>query len=144
MLAQAPRAHPVDLALAVPAVENETYKWSPLMIARASRAGTLELLSAAWEQALGYGRQELAGMTLRQLMRAGAAVATRTVAQILDEDDPDAVELTLFTRSNEAKRLKLHRRYDAYIGTIFIVAEEHPAAARRWSGMASGPPLPNY
>jgi len=114
-----------DMALAVPPDAAETYKWSRLLIARARRDGTLELLVAGWERALGYGREEFARMTLRQLMRTSAAVATRTVAAILDEDDPDPVDLTLYTRSNEAKRLRLHRRYDAYAGTVFIIAEEY-------------------
>ena len=135
-----PRAPPGDLALTISPEPGETYKWSQLMIARASREGTLELLSAAWERTLGYGPQELTRMSLRQLMRASAPITEGTVAAILDEDDPDPVDLTLFTSGDESVRLLLHRRYDPYIGAVFIVAEVGSALARGWSG----PPLPSY
>ena len=139
-----PRAHPGDLTLMISPEPGETYKWSPLMIARASREGTFELLSAVWERTLGFGPQELTRMSLRQLMRASASITEGTVAAILDEDDADPVDLVLFTGRDEAVRLLLHRRYDPYIGTVFIVAEVSSAPARGWIGATNGPPRSRY
>src|SRR5205823_3811890 len=59
---------PVDFTLAVHVSPGDTYEWSKVLLARAHFNGTLELLTAAWERVLGYGRQEFTGKTLRQLM----------------------------------------------------------------------------
>lgn len=118
---------PVDLALAVRADPGDTYELSNVLLARVSPDGTFELLTAAWGKALGYGRHEFTGKTLRQLMRASAAAAARIVAAILDERNLEPVDLTVRTRHGEAKRLRLHRRHDAYTSRMFIVAEETSA-----------------
>jgi hypothetical protein len=38
----------------------------------------------------------------------------------------DPVDLTLRSRRGDAKRLRLHRRLDAYTHKVFIVAKEAP------------------
>lgn len=121
-------SHPADLTLAVYASPGDTYEWSKVLLARVNSNGTLELLTAAWERLLGYGRQEFVGKTLRQLMRASRTAAARTVAAILDERNMDPVELTVRSRGGEAKCLRLHRRHDAYTSKMFIVAEETSAS----------------
>jgi hypothetical protein len=55
-------------------------------------------------------------------MRSGKPAAV--VAAILDERNCDAVDLTLRCRDGGAKRFRLHRRVDDYLGEVFIVAEE--------------------
>ena len=124
-------SHPVDLALAVHVSPGDTYEWSKVLLARANADGTLELLTAAWERVLGYGRQEFTGKTLRQLMRSSREAAARTVAAILDAQNMDPVDLTVRSRGGEAKCLRLHRRYDAYTRKMFIVAEETAASESR-------------
>jgi PAS domain S-box-containing protein len=119
---------PDDLKLAVHVSHGDTYEWSKVLLARTNPNGTLELLTAAWEKVLGYGRQEFVGKTLRQLMRSSKEAAARTVAAILDERNMDPVELTVRSRGGEAKCLRLHRRHDAYTRKIFIVAEETSAS----------------
>ena len=116
---------PADFTLAVD-VSPDTYEWSRLLLARAHFNGTLELLSAAWELVLGYGRREFEGKTLSQLMGSTTTEAAEVVVAILDERKTAPVELTLRSRSGEAKRLRLHRRLDAYANEVFIVAEETP------------------
>jgi hypothetical protein len=95
-----------------------------VLLARAHFHGTLELLTAAWERSLGYGRHELRGKTLCQLMGSHTKEAARAVAAILDEHSSDPVDLTLRCRGGEAKAMRLHRRFDAYERKMFIVAEE--------------------
>jgi len=119
---------PTDFTLAVHVTPGDTYEWSKVMLARASVDGTMELLTAAWERVLGYGRQEFAGKTLGKLMRSGRPATV--VAAILDPQNMDPVELTLHCRDGGAKRFSLHRRFDAYVHEVFIVAEEtHSAVA---------------
>jgi hypothetical protein len=113
---------PTDFTLAVHVTPGDTYEWSKVLLARASFNGTLELLTAAWERVLGYGRHEFAGKTLGKLMRSGQPGAA--VAAILDERNADPVDLTLRCRDGAAKRFRLHRRLDAYAHKVFIVAEE--------------------
>ena len=117
---------PTDLTLAVHVTPGDTYEWSQVLLARASFRGTLEFLTAAWERALGYGRQEINGKTLGKLMRSGKPAAV--VAAILDECNEDPVDLTLRCRSGAAKRFRLHRRIDEYLRQVFIVAEETHSA----------------
>jgi PAS domain S-box-containing protein len=114
---------PRDFTLAVQ-VSADTYEWSKVLLARAHSNGKLELLTAAWEMVLGYGRRELVGKTLSQLMGSTNTESADVVLAILDERNTDPVELTLRSRSGEAKRLRLHRRLDAYANKVFIVAEE--------------------
>ena len=113
---------PIDLSLAVHVTPGDTYEWSQVLLAKASFNGTFELLTAAWERALGYGREEIVGKTLGKLMRSGQPGTV--VAAILDEGNTDPVDLTLRCRGGGAKRFKLHRRFDHYLREVFIVAEE--------------------
>jgi hypothetical protein len=116
-------SHSVDLMLAVHIGPGYAYyERSNALLARASTDGLLELLTAAWERALGYGRREFAGKTLRQLLKPGQPADT--VAAILDNGNMEPVELTLCCRNGTPKSLRLHRRFDAYVDKMFIVAEE--------------------
>jgi hypothetical protein len=119
---------PDDLTLSMRVNPGDTYEWSRVLLARAHFDGTLELLTAAWERALGYGRHELAGKTLCQLLAPGEPAAA-AVAAIPDERNIDAVDLSMRCRDGREKRLRLHRRLDAYERTVFIVAEDPRADA---------------
>jgi ABC-type dipeptide/oligopeptide/nickel transport system ATPase component len=94
------------------------------LLARTHKNGTLELLTAAWERMLGYGRHEFEGKTLCQLMGSDKTAAAKAVVAILDERNMDPVDLTVRSRGGEAKTLRLHRRLDAYASRVMIVAEE--------------------
>src|SRR4029079_7667220 len=122
-------AGPTDFTLSFHAPPGSTYERSKVLLARAKLNGTLELLTAAWEQVLGFGRHELDGKALSELMLPSEAAGA--VAAILDEPDSGPVELTLRCRNGEAKSFRLHRRCDAYWGRMFIVADEIPRARER-------------
>jgi len=115
--------NPADFTLAVRVGSGKAYEWSNVLLARASRDGLFELLTAGWEKVLGYGRDEFSGKTQRQLMPPGEAPAG-TVAAILDHRNMEPVDLTLRCRNGKPKRLRLHRRFDEYGDKMFIVAEE--------------------
>jgi uncharacterized protein YjbJ (UPF0337 family) len=121
---------PQDFNLAVHV--TDIYQRSKVLLARAHFDGTLQLLTAAWEKALGYAPQEFEGKTLCQLMGLGENAAADVVVAILDEQTMDPVDLTVRTRAGEAKYLRFHRRLDGYERTIFIVAEQDPASSARW------------
>jgi len=116
-------SHPRDFQLAVAARRGLTYHRSDVLLAKASFNGTLELLTAAWHRLLGYGHQDIPGKTLRQIMEPGKPVAA-VVAAIFDERNPEPVELKVRTNDGQCKCLKLHRWFDPYERTVFIVAEE--------------------
>ena len=121
----------MDLKLAVHVTAGDTFEWSQVLLARANRSGTLELMTAAWERVLGFGRHEFRGKTLRQLMGSDGYAAAKVVVAIFDESNMDPVDLTVRNRAGEAKRLRLHRRLDEYGSRVMIVAEENPAPAVR-------------
>jgi PAS domain-containing protein len=133
---------PADLKLAVRVSPGDTFEWSKVLLARANFNGTLELLTAAWERVLGYGRHEFDGKTLRQLMGCDQAAAADVVEAILDQGNMEPVDLSVRNRTGEARFLRLHRRLDEYGHRIMIVAEENPAPgvrAGRQTSRASGP-----
>jgi hypothetical protein len=109
---------PEDFKLAVHV--TDVYRRSKVLLARAHFDGTFQLLTAAWETALGYAPHEFEGKTLCDLMGSGEKAAA------------DAVDLTVRTGSGEARYLRFHRRLDGYERTIFIVAEQDPASSARW------------
>jgi hypothetical protein len=121
--------YPDDLQLCVLVSPGDTYEWSKVLLARAHFDGTLQLLTAAWGRLLGYGRQEFTGKTLHHLMQSGTPAAL--VSAILDHEHMEPVELTLRCRDGKPKRLRLHRRFDPYEQSMFIVAEETPEPAQR-------------
>jgi len=51
-------------------------------------------------------------------------LAPEGVAAILDEGNMEPIEITVRCRRGEAKRLRLHRRFDAYSRKMYILAEE--------------------
>lgn len=115
--------HPDDFQLAVLSAPGHIYERSNALLAKAHFNGTLELLTAAWERLLGYGRQEFAGKTLCQLMEPRKPV-TAAVAAILDELNPGPVDLKVRCRDGQGKCLRLHRRFDPHERAVYILAEE--------------------
>ena len=117
-------APPADFTLTMHLSEGDTVEWSKVLLAKAYRDGTLELLTAAWASFLGYGRHEFEGKMLRQLTGFGESAAASIVVAILNERNMQPVDVTLRSRAGEAKDLRLHRRLDPHTGRIFIFAEE--------------------
>lgn len=103
---------------------SDSYEMSQVLLASADFDGTLQLLTSGWERALGYGRDELKGKTLTDLLWPDRRGAARTVAAILDPLSTDAVELRVRCRSGAGRRFTLHRHYDKQERMVYIVAEE--------------------
>lgn len=116
-----------DVKLSVRVHLEDGYEWTTLLLAKANSDGTLELLTRAWERLLGYGRRELDGKALRELMAAERSAdgrIARAVAAIFDERSMDSVDLTLRCRGGARKPLRLHRRVRPSAHTIYIVGED--------------------
>ena len=121
---------PLDFLLIVNRSLSDSYELSKVLLAKAGFDGTLQLLTAGWERALGYWRGELRGKTLSQLMWANARSAAIAVAAVLDTRDMEPVELRMRCRDGTGKCFRLHRRHDKREQAIYIVAEEIPGRAR--------------
>ena len=117
---------PSDFRLVFHNSLSDSYELSRVLLATADFDGTLQLLTSGWERALGYGREELKGKTLADLLWPDRRGAARTVAAILDPLSMSPVELRVRSRSGRGKCFTLHRRYDRQEQMVYIVAEETP------------------
>lgn len=103
---------------------SDSYELSKVLLASANFDGTLQLLTSGWERILGYGREELEGMTLGTLMGSDRLRAAAAVAAILDKLDMRAVDLRVRCRNGRGKCFRLNRLYDKREHMMYIVAEE--------------------
>jgi PAS domain S-box-containing protein len=117
---------PIDFRLVLHDNLSDSYELSRVLLAKADFDGTLQLLTSAWERLLGYGREELKGKTLFQLMWSNPRSAAAAVAAILDELNMGPVDLRVRCRNGLGKCLTLHRLHDKDEHMIYIVAEESP------------------
>jgi len=126
---------PSDFRLVFHDSLSDSYELSKVLLATADFDGTLQLLTSGWERVLGYGREELEGKTLANLLWSDRRGPGRTVSAILDPLSTDPVELKVRCRSGLGKCFTLHRRYDKQEKMVYIVAEE---AARKPAPAARG------
>jgi hypothetical protein len=122
-------SHPSDFRLVLHDSLSDSYEMSKVLLARASFDGTLQLLTSGWERVLGYGRGEINGKTLLQLMWCNARNAAAAVAAILDRLNMEPVDLRVRCRNGLGKCLRLYRQYDRDEHMMYIVAEEAPPNA---------------
>ena len=116
-----------DLMLVLSANPGKACEESDVMMARVRPSGMFELLSAAaWARALGYASDELSGKSLCELMPLEKPAAGRVVAALLDNQDPQPLDLTLRCKDEQRKRFRFHRRFDSYQDAIYVVADELP------------------
>ena len=113
-----------DLVLVLCSSPGRTCEQSGLMLARVRPSGLFELLSAAaWARTLGYAPDELVGKALSELMPLEKP-AGEVVAALLDRKDSRPLEVTLRCKDEQRKSFKLHRRFDPYQDTMYVVADE--------------------
>jgi PAS domain S-box-containing protein len=115
---------PTDLRLIFHDNLSDSYEMSKVLLATADFNGTLQLLTSGWERVLGYGREELKGKTLLQLMWSDLRSAAEAAAAILDRLDLGPVDLRVRCRDGQGKCLRLNRLYDKREQMMYIVAEE--------------------
>ena len=75
---------PNDFSLVFHDSLSDSYELSSVLLATADFDGTLQLLTSGWERLLGYGRQELRGKTLLDLLWSDHRGAADAVAAILE------------------------------------------------------------
>jgi PAS domain S-box-containing protein len=115
---------PTDFRLVFHDSLSDSYEMSKVLLATADFDGTLQLLTSGWERMLGYGREELKGKTLLQLMWSDRRSAAAAVAAILDRLNLGTVDLRVRCRNGRGKCLRLNRLYDKREHLMYIVAEE--------------------
>ena len=103
---------------------SDSYELSQVLLAAAGFDGVLQLLTSGWERALGYGREELRGKTLMDLMGGDPRGTAAAAAAILDTGGDAPVEVSMRHRDGRGKPFRLHRRYDRDEHMMYIVAEE--------------------
>lgn len=113
-----------DLRVIVGEHFSDSYELSQVLLAAAGFDGALQLLTSGWERALGYGREELRGKTLLDLMGGDPRGAAAAAAAILDTGGEAPVEIRMRHRDGRSKPLRLHRRYDRDEHMMYMVAEE--------------------
>ena len=121
---------PIDLRLVVHDTLSDSYESSTVLLAKAGFDGTLQLLTSAWEQVLGYGREEFKDKTLFHFMWSNQRSAAAASAAIMDELNMGSIDLRLRCRDGRGKCLTLHRLYDKDEHMMYIVAEEAPEGSR--------------
>ncbi|HEX7221543.1 MAG TPA: PAS domain-containing protein [Burkholderiales bacterium] len=124
----------IDLKLVFDANLSDSFEMSQLLLARSPFDGTLHLLTTGWERLLGYGRAEIHGKTLLELMWGDRRNTAAAVTAILDGASQAPVLLRLRCRNGTGKRLRFHRQYDEYQHVMYLLAEEAPAAGESRPG----------
>jgi len=102
---------------------SDSYELSEVLLAAAGFDGALQLLTSGWERALGYGREELRGKTLMELMGGDPRGAAAATAAILDTRADAPVEVRMRHRDGRFRPFRLHRRYDRDEHMMYLVAE---------------------
>lgn len=123
------------------------YERLDLLLARFGRTGRFEVLSAAWERVLGYGRAELDGRPLFELIVLPRRSARRLILMLLDESEPCPIAFSLSRKDGTQVPLQWYRRFDAYDARVFIAGDPlagDPLAGDPHSGdsLVSGPTYP--
>jgi hypothetical protein len=97
----------------------------PCLLARAWADGTFELVNPAWGT-LGYSDEELAGRSVCELIALEPRAACTAMKALLTE----GVSLQFALRCKDGRELKFNwnRQFDDFTTSMFIVAEELPAA----------------
>lgn len=110
------------------------YLRTGVCLARFEPRGWFVLLSAAWEPALGFAREELHGRALVDLLPPAEAYAGEAgLRRILDPAEPDPLVLALRRKDGSLQPMRWYRRFDAYDETLLVVAESTGAQSAAMS-----------
>jgi PAS domain S-box-containing protein len=128
VIVRCPRAYPA-------------YLQSGVCLARLDPRGWFVLLSSAWQPVLGFGREELHGRGLLELLppadrRRGEAALRR----ILNPAEADPLDLELCRKDGSPQPMRWYRRFDPYDATLFIVAESAHLRSSRCRAPSSPDP----
>ncbi len=96
------------------------YAGLDVLLARIHADGRFEVLSAAWEQALGYRCEELDGSSLFDLLPFDEASARALLRRITDPRESDPLVFDVRCKGAAPLRMRWHRRFDPYADAVFI------------------------
>ena len=106
------------------------YAGLDVLLARIHADGRFEVLSAAWEQALGFRCEELDGSSLFELLPLDEASARALLRRITDPGEPEPLVFDVRCKSAGPLRVRWHRRFDQYADAVFIAGLRDPASAQ--------------
>jgi PAS domain S-box-containing protein len=95
---------------------------SPVLLGIVGLDGKLKFLNPAWENLLGYHRDELQDRPLCELMQHERSVAVALVDQLLGEDSFERMEFGLRCKDGTCKWFLWNRRFDPQNHAMFIAA----------------------
>lgn len=113
------------------------YAGLDVLLARIRADGRFELLSAAWEGALGFRREELDGRSLFALLPFDEASVRALLRRITDPREPEPLVFEVRCKSAGSLRLRWHRRFDDYAETVYIAGERAAPVQRADSERAN-------
>ena len=94
------------------------------------RGGALQLLSGAWESALGFGHGELNGRRLLDMLSpARRPLGEAALRRLLSPEQADPVTIELVRSDGTMLRMHCHRRFDPYDATLFVAGEPETTVA---------------
>ena len=115
---------PLELVIVRCPHSYPAYLQTGVCIARFDPRGWFVLLSAAWEAALGFAREDLHGRALLELLPPAEAYAGEAaLRRILDPAEADPLGLALRRRDGSLQPMRWYRRFDPYDATLFVVAD---------------------
>ncbi|TAK81585.1 MAG: hypothetical protein EPO20_26175 [Betaproteobacteria bacterium] len=96
------------------------YAGLDVLLARIRGDGRFEVLSAAWEEALGFPCEELNGSSLFRLLAFDEASARALLRRITDPAEPEPLVFEVRCKGAAPIRMCWHRRFDEYADAVFI------------------------
>ncbi|OGA61705.1 MAG: hypothetical protein A3G81_07710 [Betaproteobacteria bacterium RIFCSPLOWO2_12_FULL_65_14] len=103
------------------------YAGLDILLARIHADGRFEVLSAAWEEALGFRCEELDGSSLFALLPFDEASARALLRRIADPMEPEPLVFDVRCKGAAPLRIRWHRRFDQYADAVFIAGQRDMA-----------------
>lgn len=104
------------------------YAGLDVLLARIDADGRFELLSAAWEQALGFRCAELNGRSLFALLLIDEPSARALLRRITDPAEAEPLVFDVRCKGGQSLRMRWHRRFDQYAEAVYIAGQRDAAA----------------
>lgn len=105
-----------------------TYAGLDILLARIHADGRFEVLSAAWETALGFRCEELDGSSLFALLPFDEASARALLRRITDPREPEPMVFDVRCKGAAPLRMRWHRRFDQYADAVYIAGQRDAGA----------------
>jgi PAS domain-containing protein len=99
------------------------YTGLDVLLARIHADGRFELLSAAWEKALGFDCAELNGRSLFALLSIDEGSARALLRRVTDPAEPEPLVFDVRCKGGEILRMRWNRRFDQYADAVYVAGQ---------------------